>query len=115
MFVYSIIFPIISIIAIIVFFLRFRRGKMSISSFLLWSIIWIFVIIFSIFPEFSMVFADAFGITRGLDFIIIVTLALLFYFGVKLYYKIDKIEDDVNTIVKELAINNEIRLDDKEE
>ena len=44
-----------------------------------------------------------------------VTLALLFYFGVKLYYKIDKLEDDVNTIVKELAINNEIRLDDKEE
>ena len=88
MYVYSIIFPIISVIAIIVFFLRFRHGKMSILSFLLWSIIWIFVIIFSIFPEFSGVFADAFGITRGLDFIIIVALALLFYFGVKLYYKI---------------------------
>ena len=115
MYIYSILFPIISVMAIIIFFLRFRRGKMSISSFLLWSIIWIFVIIFSIFPEFSMVFADAFGITRGLDFIIIVTLALLFYFGIKLYYKIDKLEDDVNTIVKELAINNEIRLDDKEE
>ena len=115
MYIYSIIFPIISVIAIIVFFLRFRHGKMSISSFLLWSIIWIFVIIFSIFPEFSSVFADAFGITRGLDFIIIVALALLFYFGVKLYYKIDKLEDNVNTIVKELAINNEIRLDDKEE
>ena len=115
MYIYSILFPIISVMAIIIFFLRFRRGKMSISSFLLWSIIWIFVIIFSIFPEFSMVFADAFGITRGLDFIIIVTLALLFYFAIKLYYQIDKLEDDVNTIVKELAINNEIRLDDKEE
>ena len=115
MFVYSILFPIISIMAIIIFFIRFRRGKISLSSFLVWLIVWIFVIIFSLFPEFSMVFADAFGITRGLDFIIIVALALLFYFGVKLYYKIDKLEDDVNTIVKELAINNEIRLNDKEE
>ena len=32
---------------IVVFFLRFIKGKSSLSSFLLWSIIWIFVIISS--------------------------------------------------------------------
>ena len=51
----------------------------------------------------------------GLDFIIIVALVLLFYLGVKLYYKLDKLEDDVNKIVKEVAISNEISLDDEEE
>ena len=115
MLIYSIIFPIISIIAIVVFFFRFMKGKSSLSSFLLWSIIWIFVIIFSIFPNSSMVFARAFGITRGLDFIIIVALALLFYLGVKLFYKIDELEDNLNKVVKEVAINNEITLDDEEE
>ena len=115
MLIYSILFPILSIMAIILFFFRFRSGKMSLSSFLVWSIIWIFVIVFSIFPESSVVFAKAFGITRGLDFIIIVALVLLFYLGVKLYYKLDKLEDDVNKIVKEVALNNEISLDEEEE
>ena len=115
MLIYSILFPILSIIAIIVFFFRFRKGKISLSSFFVWSIIWIFVIVFSVFPESSMVFARAFGITRGLDFIIIAALVLLFYLGVRLYYKLDKIEDNMNKIVKEVAISNEITLDDEEE
>lgn len=115
MLIYSIIFPILAILAIIVFFFRFRNGKISMSSFFIWSIIWIFVIIFSIFPESSMVFARVFGITRGLDFIIIASLVLLFYLGVKLYYKLDKLEDNMNKIVKEVALNNEITLDDEEE
>ena len=95
MFIYSILFPILSLIAILVFFYRFRSGKNSLSSFLIWTILWIFVIIFSVYPESSLIFARAFGITRGLDFIIIAALGLMFYFGVRLYYKIDKLEDDV--------------------
>lgn len=85
------------------------------SSFLIWTLLWIFVIIFSIYPNTSLVFARAFGITRGLDFIIIVALVVVFYLGARLYYKLDKLQDDVNKIVKELALNNEIRVDDEEE
>ena len=62
-----------------------------------------------------MIFARIFGITRGLDFIIIVALAFIFYLGIRLYYKIDKLEEDVNKIVKEVSLNNEITLDDEEE
>lgn len=115
MLIYSIIFPIISLIAILVFFYRYRSGKNSFSSFLIWTIAWIFVIIFSIYPDSSLVFARAFGITRGLDFIIIVALVFIFYLGARLYYKIDNLQDDVNKLVKEVALNNEIGLDDEEE
>lgn len=114
MLIYSIIFPILAIIAIGVLFLRLRSGKTSLSSFILWCILLIFVIIFSVIPEFSLIFARAFGITRGLDFLIIAALVMLFYLGVKLYYKLDKIQDDVNKIVKEVALNNEITLDDED-
>lgn len=76
---------------------------------------WIFVIVFSIFPNSSLIFARAFGISRGLDFIIIVSLLLMFYMGLKLYYKLERLEENMNKIVKEVALNNEIQLDDKEE
>lgn len=115
MLLYSIIFPIISVIAIVWFLIRYLNEKNSLITVILWTVLWIFVILFSIFPHFSLAFAKLFGIARGLDFIIIVVFAVLFYTIFRLYNKLDKLEDDVNKIVKEVALNNEISLDDEDD
>lgn len=115
MFLYSFIFPIISIIAIIWFVLRYMKGKNSLATIILWTIFWIIVTVFALFPHLSNSFASAFGITRGLDFIIILVFVILFYTVLKLYFIVDKMQNDLNTIVKEFAIQNEITLDDEEE
>ncbi|MDO5824306.1 DUF2304 domain-containing protein [Methanobrevibacter sp.] len=115
MFLYSIIFPIMTVIAIIWFLFRYLKEKNSLLTVILWTLLWIFVTLFAIFPNFSNVFANLFGITRGLDFIIIIVFAVLIYTIFKLYQKIDKLEDDINKIVKEVALDNEISLKDKEE
>ncbi len=112
---YSIIFPIISLIAIIWLLLRYLKEKDSLLTVILWSIFLIIVSIFSIFPHASTTFAKLFGITRGLDFIIIIVFAVLVYTIFKLYSKIDKLEDNINKIVKEVALSNEISLKDEEE
>ena len=115
MFLYSFIFPIISIIAIIWFVLRYMKGKNSLATIILWTIFWIIVTVFALFPHLSNSFASAFGITRGLDFIIILVFVILFYTVLKLYFIVDKMQNDLNTIVKEFAIQIEITLDDEEE
>ncbi|AMD17262.1 hypothetical protein TL18_04025 [Methanobrevibacter sp. YE315] len=115
MLLYSILFPIIAIIAIVWFLVRYLKEKNSLVTTILWTIFWILVSLFAVFPNFSNSFARLFGITRGLDFIIIIVFAVLVYTIFKLYTKMDKLEDDVNKIVKEVALNNEISLDDKEE
>ena len=81
----------------------------------MWTILWIFVIIFSIFPNTSFIFARVFGITRGLDFLIIAVFIVLFYTVFKLYFKIDEMQDEMNAIVKEIALNNEITPDEADE
>ena len=115
MLLYSIIFPIISIIAIVWFLFRYLNQKQSLVTVILWAIFWIIVSLFAIFPNFSNAFAKLFGITRGLDFIIILVFAVLVYTILKLYYKVDKLQDDVNTLVKEITLKNEITLEDEEE
>ena len=75
----------------------------------------IFVSLFAIFPNISSTFARIFGITRGLDFIIILVFVVFFYTVLKLYFIVDKMQNDMNTLVKEIALNNEINLDDEEE
>lgn len=115
MLLYSILFPIISIIAIVWFLLRYLKEKNTLLTTILWTAFWIIVSLFAIFPNFSNSFARLFGITRGLDFIIIIVFAVLVYTIFKLYTRLDKLQDDVNKIVKEVALNNEITLDEKEE
>ena len=115
MLLYSILFPIISILAISWFLYRYLREKQSLITVILWSILWLFVIFFSIFPGYSGRFATLFGITRGLDFIIIVVFVVLFYINFRLFNKIDILQDELNKIVKEIALSNEITLDDEDD
>lgn len=115
MFLYSIIFPIISILAILWFFYRYLKQKQSLMTVILWTVLWLFVIVFSIFPNASERFARLFGITRGLDFIIIVVFVVLFYIGFRLYNRLDILQDELNKVVKEVALSNEITLDDEED
>ena len=115
MFLYAFIFPIISIIAIVWFIARYHKGKNSLGTVVMWSLFWIVVSLFSIFPESSSAFAKIFGITRGLDFIIILVFVILFYTVLKMYFIVDEMQDNLNKIVKEVAIQNEISLEDEEE
>ena len=57
MYLYALIFPIISVIAIIWFITRYFKGKNSITTVVLWSIFWIVVSLFAIFPNISITFA----------------------------------------------------------
>ena len=115
MFFYSLVFPIIAVLAILWFVVRVRNGKNTISTLVLWIILWVFLVLFALAPDVSMVFANLFGITRGLDFIFIVVFAVMAYIIFKLYYKLDKLENDINKMVKEIALANEISLSDDED
>ena len=50
-----------------------------------------------------------------MDFVIILVFVVLFYTVLKLYFIVDKMQNEINTLVKELALKNEISLDDEEE
>lgn len=115
MFFYSFLFPVIAVLAILWFAVRVRKGKNTISTLMLWIILWVFLVLFALVPDISMVFANLFGITRGLDFIVIVVFAVMAYIIVRLYYKLDKLENDINKMVKEIALANEISLSDDED
>lgn len=115
MMVYPIVFSFIALVAIIYIYQRISQKKSS-SSYVIWGLIWFFIIVFAFIPELSSHIAKLFGISRGLDFLIIVAILLMFYLIFKLYMKIDKLEQDMTKIVREIALNNEIieKSDDEE-
>jgi hypothetical protein len=104
MILYQYIGLIIGIIGIIVTFLRFKDGKMSLSMLLVWGAIWVLLIIFSVYPDTTSLLASATGIGRGLDLILIIGLIGCYYFIFKIYNMMENIEEEITHLVREIAL-----------
>jgi hypothetical protein len=104
---YQYIGIIIGVVGIIYTFLRFRDSKMSLGMLLIWSIVWIVLIVLSIFPEATGFFANLTGIGRGLDVILILGLIGCYYLIFRIYNKIENIEQEITHIAREIALSKE--------
>lgn len=104
---YQIIGTIIGITAIIISLFRFKKGRMSVGMFTFWMLIWIIVILISIYPESTTFFANIIGIGRGLDLALILGLIGCYYLIFKVYSKIESLEEDLTKLVREIALQRE--------
>lgn len=107
MMIYQIIGILIGFAGIIITILRFRDSKMSMGMMVLWNLIWFLLILISIYPASTSIFASITGIGRGLDVILILGLIMSFYLNFKLYNRIETVEEELTDLVREIAIQNE--------
>lgn len=104
---YQIAIVIIALISIIYVYLRVRQNKTSPPSLFLWIILWFLIFLFAFVPDVTGILASLFGITRGLDFVLICGIIFCLLLCIKLYSKIDDLEQNITKLVRELAIANE--------
>lgn len=109
MFVYAFIFIPLAALGIVYAIFRYIKRKITFLTCLLLLIAMSAVILFSIFPLSSSVFARAFGLARGLDFILILAILILIYIVGRMYLIIEDMGENINKLVKEIALNNEIK------
>lgn len=84
--------------------LRLKDKSISLAGFSFWSCIWIIVIVFASLPEAFALVSNFFGIGRATDLAIYVSIIALFYLIFRLYVKVDKQNQEMTTLVRELAI-----------
>lgn len=101
------------IIAIIFMYNRVRNKRSTPATFALWVVVWIVVLFFAFAPKISDPLAGFFGFSRGLDLLIIAGFAVIAYAGFRFYIKIDNLNQNMTDLVREIAIRNEIQLDDE--
>ena len=104
---YQIAIVFIAIISIIYVYLRVRQNKTSPPSLFLWIFLWFLIFLFAFVPDVTGILASIFGITRGLDFVLICGIIFCLLLCIKLYSKIDDLEQNITKLVRELAIANE--------
>ena len=86
--------------------LRYKDEKITMKELLVWSLVWAAAIFLVVWPQTSFVVAKLFGIARGADVIIYLSIPVLFYLIFRLYIKIETLEQEITKVVREIAIEN---------
>jgi len=104
MFLYQYIGILVGLVAFIFTLMRFREGKLSLGMLVLWSGVWIIVVLISIYPEATSSLAIISGIGRGLDVILIISIIGCYYLLFRMYNMIENIEEEIDQLVREIAL-----------
>lgn len=106
MIILKIIITIFLAFAVLTLIKQLKKSQISFAGFLFWLLIWVAVGIVFWRPELATKLANQFGIGRGSDFIIYISIIVIFYQIFKIYSKIEKIDTNITKITRKIAIDN---------
>lgn len=93
--------------------LRFKNGQISFAEFIMWSVLWIGAAVVVLAPQWTEPFANFLGIGRPIDVGIYASIVLLFYLIFKVYVKIETVEREITQLVRNHAISNSNRIQNR--
>ncbi len=102
----TIVFSLISMLAILYNIHRFRREEIGFRSTLVWFLMWFCIGFFSLFPNLLNPLMSLAQMQNRMFFILIMSVFVLFAFIFNIISRIDKIERDIGKLVQEISILN---------
>lgn len=84
--------------------LRFKGGTLSPAEFLFWSGIFIVGLVAVVFPGLTTDFARTIGVGRGVDAVVYLSIALLFYLVFRIYIYLEDQKREMTDLIRKLAL-----------
>ncbi len=84
---------------------KYWRKEISVLEFLSWLLFWIVVGGFIILPEMSSRLAIFFGVGRGVDLMVYVSIIFIFYLLFRIFVRFEKQEREITKIVRKIALD----------
>jgi len=92
---------------------QFRMGSLPIGWLVFWMAFWSVVVVAVSVPQATDVAAGFFGVGRGVDLVMYLSVIALFYFVFRMFVKIEEIEREITHIVRAQALEEMERDDTK--
>ena len=83
-----------------------KQGMLTMHSALFWILFWIAAVVAIAFPDSTTEIANAVGIGRGTDLVLYISLIVIFYLLFRLQIKLEKINRDITTVVRNNAVRD---------
>jgi len=84
--------------------LRYRDKQFGLFALIFWTFMWLVVVFFAWLPKASDVIARIIGVGRGVDALVYVSVVALFYAVFRIYVKLEFIEHEITSLVRNLAV-----------
>ena len=100
---------IVSLFVVLILFKLFKqkyKGKISLTVFSTWFLLWLAVLVVFWQPETASYLANFLGIGRGADLIIYLSIVVVFYLLFRIFVRLNKIDTEITKIVRQDAIKN---------
>jgi len=102
----QIIFFIFILFAVSRAILRYKDGEIHFGALFFWVFIWVSASLAVFSPEKTTQLARALGIGRGVDVIVYLSLALLFYLVFRLHVLIENLETKISKLIREITLKD---------
>lgn len=89
--------------------LSFKERKISFKSLLFWLGLWLGISLVVLLPQTTGLLAKVLGIWRGTDAVVYLSVILIFYLIFRIFVKLEKIESNITTIIREIALQDKDR------
>ncbi len=87
--------------------LRVIKDKTSIVKILFWLIFWAGALVLIWLPQGTIdSIGQFFGVEKGLDLVVYMSIIILFYIVLRIYGKVDKLQKNITKLVREIAKTN---------
>ena len=86
---------------------RFRRRQIRLSSLLVWSTIWIGITVAVWWQGSTSYVAKIFGVGRGMDLVVFLSIITIFYGLYRVYAKVEKLERKITQLVRNDALTRQ--------
>lgn len=84
--------------------LQLKNSNLTFKAFVFWMVIWLAALIGIVNPDLTSRFAKVFGIGRGADIVIYLSIALIFYLIFRLSIFIENIRHEITRLTREIAL-----------
>src|SRR3990167_10555001 len=86
-------------------YLRAKEQIFSTKTAIFWYVIWLAGLVGVLLPKTTTKLAGFFGVGRGVDVIVYIALALLFYLVFRIYVMIEDLRHEITYIIREVALS----------
>lgn len=85
---------------------KLRKRQIHVGFFLFWSLLWIGIVVAAWWPGTTDIVALRFGVSRGVDLVVFLSILAIFYGIYRVYVKVDKVERKITQLVRQEALRS---------
>ena len=86
--------------------LSFKKKKISFKALIFWLFLWTAMLLVVLLPQTTVLLANVLGIWRGTDAAVYLSIVFIFYLLFRIFVKLEKIENDLTTVVREIGLKD---------